>query len=795
MAETTEKFIISMIFTAKDKASPIANKTLASMKKLGDGVMESGRKIVAGLRIVPKVFTDLETRTILLTNMKRTFSDFASTVQDRMKSVGDSVKTGGKNIIAGLKTVPKLFTDIETRTIFLTNVKKTFSDFAGSVKAKAASLKPALKNLGASFKAGLEKARAAVATGSKAIIDRLKILADKAKAKMNEIKASMKDAASKINENMQKIGKFALAGGAAIVGGLAIAGKAMLDLALDAAPLANVRKAFEDLNSWGAGKMLAELEKASGGMIAQTDLMLSFNKASQLVGKDFAQRLPDAMGALGKVASATGQDLDFLLDSLVTGVGRLSPMILDNLGIQVDLVAAQEAYAAELGKSVDELSKAEQQTALMNQVMEKLAVNTADMVDPANSAAGAMARWEAMVANVRDTLGATLLPVLGSVADTITQVAGKVLPTLTEFFETVLVPTLQMVDFFFNQFLLRLADGEPFLESFFLALRETFIDTPVMGKIEELGNTVLAFRDKVMEAITPVIDWIKENVKLSDVLIGLGVAIASVVIPIIASIVTAIAPVIATFLAVVAVVALLRKAWESDFLGIRSTMESVWERLKPIWDRLINVLETRLPPIIEKLTAIFNEKIRPALERLGIELDGEGGLIGLIGDGLVFAIGALVDILDWALAGFEKIEPVIWGFAEGIGWAIDQVAALVSWVTELGNELINVTIPEMFQPGSPPPFAIGLSDINKQMRTMARASLPSLQSSLGNLELSPSLPGGAGAGVQFGDTAAGGAQSNDNRTFNLFLTAPVQGDDVKNSFELMAGGAPVTTSR
>jgi len=74
-------------------------------------------------------------------------------------------------------------------------------------------------------------------------------------------------------------------------------------------------------------------------MATNRDLMLSFNKASTLVSVDFAKQLPDAMQYLGKVSLATGQDLGFLLDSLVTGVGRVSPMILDNLGIQVALSA------------------------------------------------------------------------------------------------------------------------------------------------------------------------------------------------------------------------------------------------------------------------------------------------------------------------------------------------------------------------------------------------------------------------------------------------------------------------
>jgi len=134
------------------------------------------------------------------------------------------------------------------------------------------------------------------------------------------------------------------AGGSAIAGGVAAAFK----LAVGAAPVADLQMAFEGFTqnvAGGADAMLAAMQDATGGMVPFRDLMRSFNTANQLVGEDFAQRLPEAMQYLGKVSAATGQDMSYLLDSLVTGVGRQSKMILDILGITVDAVAANEAYA------------------------------------------------------------------------------------------------------------------------------------------------------------------------------------------------------------------------------------------------------------------------------------------------------------------------------------------------------------------------------------------------------------------------------------------------------------------
>lgn len=239
-----------------------------------------------------------------------------------------------------------------------------------------------------------------------------------------------------VTGSLKKMGE--IAGGVLIAKGaegLFNLGKSVLGLAADAGQLVGIEQAFAGMAESvgrGASDMLAALKKGSGGMIANRDLMLSFNKAAQLVNRDFATKLPDAMQYLGKVSASTGADLDYLLDSLVTGVGRLSPMILDNLAIQVDMTAAQEAYAASVGKTVDELTKTEKQTALMNQVIEKLAQNTAGLPDVAGSASAQMANLGVEIQNAKDEIGKAFLPVLGILMPKLTELAMRTLPLVTK---------------------------------------------------------------------------------------------------------------------------------------------------------------------------------------------------------------------------------------------------------------------------------------------------------------------------------------------------------------------------
>ena len=250
-------------------------------------------------------------------------------------------------------------------------------------------------------------------------------------AKKNDIQIIITaiDKASKelrtIDNAMDGMAKTAaIAGGALIAAGSAV-GLAAWSLAKDAAPVEGIKRAFEGLTSTiegGSKTMLQALEESSYGMVNQTDLMKSFNSASQLVSKDFAQQMPEAMKYLSKVSAATGQDMGFMIDSMVKGVGRLSPMILDNLGIQVDLTQATERAAQMYGIATDALSKEQIQAGMMNVVLEKLKTNTADMPEIAGTAAQSFATLGAQFENIKTEIGLKLLPLFNTIAQKLIEI-------------------------------------------------------------------------------------------------------------------------------------------------------------------------------------------------------------------------------------------------------------------------------------------------------------------------------------------------------------------------------------
>jgi len=114
-----------------------------------------------------------------------------------------------------------------------------------------------------------------------------------------------------------------------------------------------VKRAFDRLND---DKLLDNLREATAGTVDDLKLMQTAVKAKNFripmdvlaKGLEFAQRR----------AQETGESVDYMVDSFVTGLGRKSVMILDNLGISAaelkEKMAAGGSMADAVGQIMDE---------------------------------------------------------------------------------------------------------------------------------------------------------------------------------------------------------------------------------------------------------------------------------------------------------------------------------------------------------------------------------------------------------------------------------------------------------
>ena len=278
--------------------------------------------------------------------------------------------------------------------------------------------------------------------------------------------------------NIKNLAKLALGAGglAGVIYGARRAGAAIISFAKDASVLEGVERAFAGMSRAAGraeGEMLDALKKGSQGLVESGKLMKSFNMAAQLVSKDFAQTLPSAMGMLAKASAATGESMDYMLDSLVRGVGRVSPMILDNLGIQVSLTRANADYAKSLNKSVEALTKTEQQSALAAEAMRLLAENTAAMPDLAGTLTFEMSRLNVTFAEFKNDTMRALNPAIGELMSLFNTLASSVLPWVNKaLFE--LVPYIVVIIQWLNKLAGVATDaGESFMTNFVRRLKTT----------------------------------------------------------------------------------------------------------------------------------------------------------------------------------------------------------------------------------------------------------------------------------------------------------------------------------
>jgi hypothetical protein len=162
---------------------------------------------------------------------------------------------------------------------------------------------------------------------------------------------------------------------------------------------------------------IAKLKETSNNTVTTAKLIEQSSRAL-LLG------IPvDEIGNLLSVASSRaatfGRTVEQAFDDLVRGIGRASPKILDNLGFVVDLEDIYLTAAETLGKTVEQLTRLERQTALTSKVlrdgrdaMDALGDSADDMGTSVDQAATALSEFNSAVDQGLGIVGTTLAAML-----------------------------------------------------------------------------------------------------------------------------------------------------------------------------------------------------------------------------------------------------------------------------------------------------------------------------------------------------------------------------------------------
>lgn len=130
------------------------------------------------------------------------------------------------------------------------------------------------------------------------------------------------------------------------------------DFGVEASKLAGEMEGVsEAFNRLGDVTLLDRLREATKGTVSDLELMKNAVKAKNLGVP--VQQLGTFFEFARRRAKETGESVEFLTESIVTGIGRKSPLILDNLGISASALSEEFKRTGDFGKAAANIVESE----------------------------------------------------------------------------------------------------------------------------------------------------------------------------------------------------------------------------------------------------------------------------------------------------------------------------------------------------------------------------------------------------------------------------------------------------
>lgn len=210
------------------------------------------------------------------------------------------------------------------------------------------------------------------------------------------------------------------------------------DLGERAATVQSVARGFE-MTAQSLGGMeaaLASLREQSNGAVSDLELMRLANKALINSSQEFSDVVGPNMGTVIQAAfagaSATGQDLNIVLDKIVTGIRRQSNMLLDDIGIWVTAEEAQQRYAAANGLVASQLTEAQKSAAFAQEAIRQMGDVITQSGFSMDSMALASAQASAQVENNLNRIAQASQPSIAALQSGVSQIGATLTGALAQ---------------------------------------------------------------------------------------------------------------------------------------------------------------------------------------------------------------------------------------------------------------------------------------------------------------------------------------------------------------------------
>ena len=212
----------------------------------------------------------------------------------------------------------------------------------------------------------------------------------------------------------------------AVAWSMALLWKSFVDNAIKIEPVENAYKQLATSVGESADDMMASLRKASVWAVKDYDLMLAANKSMKLWVAKNTEDMTDLMKIARLYGQQFWQDVTKSFDDIVTWLWRWSTQILDNLWIVVKQTEAQELYAQQLWKTVDQLTEAEKKQALTNAVLAEWRRVLEEFWEAPKTVQERIDALWVQFDTMKTTLWKALLPVIEKIMDVVTPIIEKV---------------------------------------------------------------------------------------------------------------------------------------------------------------------------------------------------------------------------------------------------------------------------------------------------------------------------------------------------------------------------------
>ena len=188
----------------------------------------------------------------------------------------------------------------------------------------------------------------------------------------------------------------------------------------EAAKVESMKRGFDTLTgaSENISQALEKLKEATNGTMSEFDLFQQANNAMILGVTKNSDEMAEMFDIAQRLGRALGRDTRTSVESLITGIGRQSRLMLDNIGIITKVEEANEAYARSLNKNVSQLTDSEKKQAFLNATMEAAREKVALLGEETGSSQDQLdafgAAMDNLSVNIGKGLGTAFLPLINA---------------------------------------------------------------------------------------------------------------------------------------------------------------------------------------------------------------------------------------------------------------------------------------------------------------------------------------------------------------------------------------------